>query len=319
MDRNLSLECIRVTEAAALSAAQWIGKGDNHKADQAAVNAMRIAFNSLQIRGRIVIGEGERDEAPMLFIGEEVGLGDGPEVDIAVDPLEGTTITALGGNNALAVAAVGEKGKFLNAPDTYMKKIAVGPSAKGSVDLTKSPTHNLQEIARAKEVQVKDLTVIILDRERHEDLIREVRESGARIRLISDGDVSAALATCWPDRGIDVLMGTGGAPEGVLAAAAMRSIGGDFQGQLAFRNNDERERALKMGIREPEKIFRMEELAGGDDVMFAATGVTNGDFLNGIRFFPGGAKTHSMIMRSGSGTIRTIEATHNFRKKPLRY
>lgn len=319
MDRNLALECVRVTEAAALSAAQWVGKGNNHKADQAAVNAMRIAFNEMRIRGRIVIGEGERDEAPMLYIGEEVGVGEGPEVDIAVDPLEGTTITAQGGTNALAVAAVGEKGKFLNAPDTYMNKIAVGPSAKGAIDLSKSPTENLRNIAEIKRIRVDELTVIILERDRHKELIREVREAGARIRLIQDGDVSAALATCWPNRGIDVLMGIGGAPEGVLAAAAMRSMGGEFQGRLAFRNDGEKERAKQMGISDLEKIYRTEELAGGSDVIFSATGVTNGEFLHGVRFTSGGATTHSIVMRSGTGTIRTVEATHNFRKKPLKY
>ncbi len=311
MDRNLALECVRVTEAAALSAARWVGRGDNNAADEAAVNAMRNVLNSLNIRGRVVIGEGERDEAPMLYIGEEVGSGEGPSVDIAVDPLEGTNITAQGGYNALAVLAIGKKGEFLNAPDTYMEKIAVGPSAKGAIDLTKTPTENLKNIAKAKGVSVPDLTVIILERDRHKELIAEVRQSGARIRLIQDGDVSAALATAFPDRGVDVLMGTGGAPEGVLAAAALRCVGGDIQGRLVFRNENEKERAYNMGIREFQKIYRTQELAGGD-VMFAATGVTNGDFLKGVRFFPGGAETHSMVMRSSTGTIRYLQATHNF-------
>ncbi|MBI5299011.1 MAG: class II fructose-bisphosphatase [Deltaproteobacteria bacterium] len=316
MDRNLALECVRVTEAAALSSARWVGKGKEKESDQAAVNAMRLTLNNLPIRGRIVIGEGERDEAPMLFIGEEVGAGKGPEVDIAVDPLEGTTITAQGRYNALAVIALANRGCFLNAPDTYMEKIAVGPDAKGTIDLTKSPTENLRNIAAAKKVSVEDLTVIILERERHKELIAEVRESGARIRLIQDGDISAALATCWPDRGVDVLMGTGGAPEGVLAAAALRCVGGDIQGRLVFRKEEEKERAKAMGIREFEKIYRIEELARGD-VMFAATGVTNGDFLKGVRFFPGGAATHSIVMRSSTGTIRYLEASHNFKtKKP---
>lgn len=317
-DRNLALECVRVTEAAALSAARWVGKGNNDAADQAAVNAMRTTFNRLAIKGRVVIGEGERDEAPMLYIGEEVGQGSGPEVDIAVDPLEGTTTTAEGGYNALSVIALGYKNHFLNAPDTYMQKIAVGPSAKGAIDLTKSPTANLKEIAKAKEVDVQDLTVIILLRDRHNELIREVRETGARIRLIRDGDVSAALATCWPGKGIDVLMGIGGAPEGVLSAAALRCLGGDFQGKLAFRNEEEKERAKNMGIKEFGKIYRLEELARGD-VTFAATGVTDGDFLDGVRFFTGGAATHSIVMRSHTGTIRLIEATHNFKTKPLAF
>lgn len=318
MDRNLALECVRVTEAAALSAARWVGKGDNNAADHAAVEAMRSSFNSLHIKGRVVIGEGERDEAPMLFIGEELGNGKGPEVDIAVDPLEGTTITAQGRYNALAVIAIAAKGNFLNAPDTYMEKIAVGPQGRGVIDLTLPPTQNLQRIAKAKNVAVSDLTVIILERDRHNKLVEEVRKAGARIRLIQDGDVSAALATCWSDRGVDVLMGIGGAPEGVLAAAALRCVGGDMQGRLVFRNEKEKERAREMGIREFEKIYRIEELAKGD-VMFAATGVTNGDFLKGVRFFPGGAETHSMVMRSTTGTVRTIKATHNFNVKPLSF
>lgn len=318
MDRNLALECVRVTEAAALSAARWVGRGDNNAADDAAVKAMRWAFKNLRIQGKIVIGEGERDEAPMLYIGEKVGSGEGPEVDVAVDPLEGTSITAQGRYNALSVVAIGNKGEFLNAPDTYMEKIAVGPAAKGAIDLVKSTTENLKNIARAKGCQVADLTAIILERDRHKELIREVRESGARIHLIQDGDVSAALATCWPDRGIDVLMGIGGAPEGVLAAAALRCVGGDIQGRLVFRNDKEKERALKMGIREFDKIYSIEELAGGD-VMFAATGVTNGDFLKGVRFFPSGASTHSVVMRSSTGTIRYLEATHNFQVKPFSF
>ena len=318
MDRNLALECVRVTEAAALSAARWVGKGDNDAADQAAVNAMRTTLNSLHIRGRVVIGEGERDEAPMLYIGEEMGDGGGPQVDIAVDPLEGTTITAQGGPNALAVIGIANKGEFLNAPDTYMEKIAVGPDAKGAIDLTKSPTENLKNIAKAKGVAIENLTVIILERDRHKELIAEVRASGARIRLIQDGDISAALATCFPDRGVDVLMGIGGAPEGVLAAAALRCVGGDIQGRLVFRNEIEKERAHAMGIRELQKIYRVHELAGGD-VMFAATGVTNGDFLKGVRFFPGGAKTHSMVMRSATGTVRYLEVTHNFDVKGLTF
>ncbi|MDO8528222.1 MAG: class II fructose-bisphosphatase [Deltaproteobacteria bacterium] len=318
MDRILSIECVRITEAAALSAARWIGKGKNDEADQAAVNAMRKTLSKLRIRGKIVIGEGERDEAPMLYIGEDVGSGEGPQVDIAVDPLEGTNMTAQGGNNALAVIALANKGEFLNAPDTYMEKIAVGPQAKGAIDLTLSATENLKNIAKAKGVSVQDLTVIILERDRHKELIREVREAGSCIRLIQDGDVSAALATCWPNRGVDVLMGTGGAPEGVLAAAALRCMGGDIQGRLVFRNEDEKTRAQAMGIREFQKIYRIQELAGGD-VVFAATGVTNGDFLKGVRFFPGGAETHSIVMRSATGTVRYVEATHNFNVKQLTF
>ena len=315
MDRNLAMEMARVTEAAAIAAARLMGRGNEKQADQVAVNAMRKALNGMKIRGRVVIGEGERDEAPMLYIGEEVGLGEGPEIDIALDPLEGTTITACGDNNALAVIAMADRGNFLHAPDTYMQKIAVGPEAKGVIDITRSPTENLNAIAAAKKCHIADLTVIILDRTRHKDLIAEVRQAGARIKLIRDGDVSAAIATCRPSRGVDVLMGIGGAPEGVLAAAALRCTGGDFQGKLAWRNEEEKERALKMGIEDLEKIYHMNDLAKGN-VMFAATGVTHGEFLKGVVFYGGGADTHSVVMRSETGTTRYIEATHNFVKKP---
>lgn len=315
MDRNLALEMIRVTEAAAIASARLMGRGNEKMADQAAVDAMRKALGSMRIRGTVVIGEGERDEAPMLYIGEEVGKGEGPEIDIALDPLEGTTITARGDHNALAVIAIADKGNFLNAPDTYMDKIAVGPEAVGVVDINRSPTSNLNAIAAAKRCHISDLTVIILDRSRHEDLIAEVRKAGARIKLIRDGDVSAAIATCRASRGVDVLMGIGGAPEGVLAAAAMRCMGGDFQGKLKFRNEEEKERAGRMGITDLDKVYKMDELAKGN-VMFAATGVTHGEFLKGVNFYGGGATTHSVVMRSETGTIRYIEATHNFVKKP---
>lgn len=315
MDRNLALEMIRVTEAAAIAAARLMGRGNEKKADEVAVNAMRKALNGMHIKGTVVIGEGERDEAPMLYIGEEVGKGDGPEIDIALDPLEGTTICARGDTNALAVIAMADKGNFLNAPDTYMEKIAVGPESAGVIDLTRSATDNLNAIAAAKKCHISDLTVIILDRDRHEDLITEVRKSGARIKLIRDGDVSGAIATCRPSRGVDVLMGTGGAPEGVLAAAALRCIGGDFQGKLKWRNDEEKERAKKMGVKDLDKVYKLDELASGN-VMFAATGVTHGEFLKGVVFYGGGATTHSVVMRSETGTIRYIEATHNFVKKP---
>jgi fructose-1,6-bisphosphatase II len=317
MDRNIGLEAVRLTEAAAIFSARLMGRGDEKAADQAAVDAMRKAFNEMAIRGEIVIGEGERDEAPMLYIGEKVGRGDAtdPEVDIALDPLEGTTITATGGPNALSVIAMADKGNLLNAPDTYMDKIAVGPGAKGAIDLTKSPSQNLRAIADRKGVYVDDLTVIILNRPRHEKLIAEVRSTGARIKLIGDGDVSAAIATCFPETGVDVLMGIGGAPEGVIAAAALRCCGGDMQGRLAFRNDKEIERAGKMGIKDVKKVFELEEMAKGN-VIFAATGVTNGDFLKGVRFFKGGAATHSVVMRSKSRTVRYIEATHSFEHKP---
>ncbi len=314
MDRNLALEMVRVTEAAAIASARLMGRGNEKEADQAAVNAMRRTLNSMAISGTVVIGEGERDEAPMLYIGERVGTGDGPKVDIALDPLEGTTITAVGGDNAVAVIAIADEGNFLNAPDTYMEKIAVGPDCRGIIDLDRTPTENLQHIAAAKRCNVSDLTVVILDRERHKELIEEVRTAGARIKLIRDGDVSAAIATCRESRGVDVLMGSGGAPEGVIAAAALRCTGGDMQGRLKFRNDSERERAKKMGIADLNKKYTLEELARGN-VMFAATGVTHGDFLKGVLFYGGGAETHSVVMRSETGTVRYIEARHDFRKK----
>lgn len=314
MDRNLALEVVRITEAAALSSARFMGRGDERAADQAAVDAMRKAFNAVAISGTVVIGEGERDEAPMLYIGEKVGCG-GPEVDIALDPLEGTTICANGAPNALSVIAIGERGKFLHCPDTYMDKIAVGASGKGVVDLDKSPTENLEALAEAKGTHIEDLTVIILYRPRHEALIKEVRQAGARIKLISDGDVSAAIATTKLETGIDILMGIGGAPEGVLAAAALRCVGGDMQGRLKPRNQEEIERAQAMGIKDIDRKLDIEDLAGGE-VMFAATGVTDGDYLRGVHFFAGGATTQSIVMRSKTHTIRVINATHFFDFKP---
>jgi len=315
MDRNLALETVRVTEAAAISAAKTVGRGDEKRSDQAAVEAMRAAFNRIDFRGRVVIGEGERDEAPMLFIGEQVGTGKGPEVDLAIDPLEGTTICAHGMANAIAVAAIAESGGFLHAPDVYMKKIAVSPPAKGKIDLSKSWTWNLERVAEALGRQISEVTVVILNRPRHEDLIAEVRKAGARIRLIQDGDVSAAIATCEPDSGIDVLFGTGGAPEGVIAAAALRCMDGDFQGQLLFRNDDEKSRASKMGISDFDRIYKLTELAKGN-VMFAATGVTTGAFLEGVNFFHNGCTTDSIVMRSETGTIRRMKARHRFDIKP---
>jgi fructose-1,6-bisphosphatase class II len=314
MDRNLALEAIRVTEAAALNCARLTGRGDETAADQAAVDAMRKAFDALAIDGTVVIGEGERDEAPMLYIGEKVGSG-GPKVDIALDPLEGTTICATGAPNALSVIAMGDGGNLLHCPDTYMEKIAAGPAGRGVIDLDKSPTENLRALAKAKGCAVEDLMVIILSRPRHEAIIKEVRQAGARIRLIGDGDVSAAIATTKPETGIDLLLGIGGAPEGVLAAAALRCVGGEFQGRLAPRNNEEIERAKKMGVTDIKKKFKIDELAAGD-VMFAATGVTDGDYLQGVHFFPGGATTQSVVMRSKTRTVRVINATHYFEHKP---
>ena len=314
VDRNLALEAVRVTEAAALAASRLMGRGDEKAADQAAVNAMRMTLGAVAIDGTVRIGEGERDEAPMLYIGEKVGAG-GPPIDIALDPLEGTTITAKGGPNALAVLAMAQDGGFLNAPDTYMDKIAVGGGLPDEVvDLDEEPKVNLRNLAKVKGVDVSDLVVCILDRPRHEDLIAKVRDAGARIVLIGDGDVSGVIATSRSDSGVDIYWGIGGAPEGVLAAAALRCIGGQFQGRLVFRNDDERTRAERCGITDFDRKYSLHELAGGD-VMFAATGVTDGNMLKGVRRFAGGATTQSMIMRSRTGTVRIIDATHNFTRK----
>ena len=316
MDRNIALEAVRLTEAAALAASKLMGRGDEKAADQAAVDAMRTALNSMHMQGTVRIGEGERDEAPMLYIGEEVGSGSGPKIDIALDPLEGTTITAKGGNNALAVIAMAEEGGFLNAPDTYMDKIAVGHGLpEGVVDLDESVEKNLNNLAKAKDVDIGDLVACVLDRPRHEEIIAKTREAGARIMLIGDGDVSGVIATSTEEAGVDIYMGTGGAPEGVLAAAALRCIGGQMQGRLVFRNDDERGRAQRLGITDFDQKYGLMELAGGE-TMFAATGVTMGTMLKGVRRFKGGATTHSLIMRSKSGTVRYIESEHHFDRKP---
>ncbi len=311
MDRNLALEAVRVTEAAALSASRLMGRGDEMAADQAAVDAMRNALNSLDIEGTVVIGEGERDEAPMLFIGEKVGKG-GPKIDIALDPLEGTTITAKGGNNALAVIAMAEEGGFLNAPDVYMDKIAIGAGLPDDiVDLDETPDRNLKQLSKALKKDLSDLLVCILDRPRHEELIKAVRAAGARIMLISDGDVSGVIATSEPSSGVDIYFGSGGAPEGVLAAAALRCIGGFFQGRLLFRNKDERRRAAHWKIEDLDRKYDILDLASGN-VMFAATGVTDGAMMNGVRRFADRAVTYSIVMRSKTGTVRHIETHHNF-------
>tara|TARA_R110000868_G_scaffold61524_4_gene186998 strand:- start:12670 stop:13554 length:885 start_codon:yes stop_codon:yes gene_type:complete len=292
-----------------------MGRGDEKVADQAAVDAMRKMLDSVECNATVVIGEGERDEAPMLYIGEKVGSGVGPELEIALDPLEGTTVCARGQENSISVMAIAEKGGLLHAPDTYMQKIAVGPEGKGVIDIKESALENLKRLAEVKKCRVQDLTAIILDRPRHVELIEEVRAAGARIQLIGDGDVAAALACCDANSGVDILMGIGGAPEGVIAAAAMRCMGGDFQGILKPRNNEEIERARKMGVEDINRVFHMEDLAKGN-VLFCATGVTDGTFLRGVKFKSWGAITHSMVMRSQSGTIRRIEAEHHFDKKP---
>lgn len=316
-DRNFALEAVRVTEAAALACSRLMGRGDEKKADQAAVNAMRESLNSLYINGTVVIGEGERDKAPMLYIGEKVGIASesAPEIDIALDPLEGTTICAKGGVNALAVVAMAEKGGFLHAPDVYMNKIAVGGHLpEGIIDIDDSPAKNLKNLAKAKKCDVSDLVVVILDRDRHKELIARVREAGARIQLIMDGDVAGVIATSRPEAGVDMYMGTGGAPEGVLAAAALRSIGGQMQGRLLFKTEEEKSRARRMGISDLSRVYQLEDMARGD-VMFAATGVTDGSMLRGVRRFPGGASTHSIVMRSKTGTVRVVQADHNFTRK----
>jgi fructose-1,6-bisphosphatase II / sedoheptulose-1,7-bisphosphatase len=315
VDRNLALELVRVTEAAALAASRWIGRGDKNAADGAAVDAMRKAFDTIDIEGTVVIGEGEMDEAPMLYIGEKIGLG-GPKVDIAVDPLEGTTICATGGPNSIATLAVAEHGGFLHAPDIYMDKIAVGPGLPdGVVHLDASPAENLRELARAKKCDINDLVVCTLGRDRHKHIIDACRAAGARIMLIPDGDVAGVIAVSQPEAGVDLYLGSGGAPEGVLSAAALRCIGGQMQGRLMYEDESQIARAREMGITDPNKIFSVEEMAKGN-VMFAATGVTTGPMLKGVRRTASAAYTHSIIMRSKTGTVRFIEAHHNFALKP---
>ncbi len=315
MDRDLALEVVRVTEEAAIAASAQMGRGDENAADRVAVDAMRWALNGLGIDGTVVIGEGERDEAPMLYIGEKVGVGTGPRVDIALDPLEGTTITARGGANALSVIAMANSGGFLHAPDVYMEKIAVGANyPDGLVQLDAPVAVNLANVASAKGCAIQDLVVCVLERPRHESIISDVRAAGARIMLIPDGDVSGVIATTQPQSGIDMYIGTGGAPEGVLAAAALRCIGGQMQGRLVIRNPDERQRAEKCGITDMNKIYTMQDMAHGD-VMFAATGVTDGAMLRGVRRVGDRVCTYSLVMRSKSGTVRYIEAHHNIGRK----
>ena len=315
MERNLALEVVRSTEAAALAAARFIGKGDERMADRVAAEAMRSALNAIAMDGKIVVGEGSPDTAEMLYAGEIVGAGVGPEVDVALDALEGSLICATGGPNSLACVALSERGKILRCPDTYMDKIACGPQGRGIIDLDKSPSDNLKALAEAKKVYVEDLKVAILDRPRHEKLIAEVRRAGAGIKLLTAGDLSAGIATTRPEGEVDMLIGIGGAHQGVLAAAAIRSAGGDMQCRFAPRNEREAEACLAAGILDLRRKFMLEELAG-DNVMFAATGVTTGDYLRGVRFFSGGAMTNSVVMRSKTRTIRFIEAIHHFDFKP---
>ncbi len=316
MDRNFALEAVRVTEAAALASSHWTGRGQEKAADQAAVNAMREALNGLTIDGTVVIGEGERDKAPMLYIGEKVGTGVGPRIDIALDPLEGTTLCATCGPNSLAVVAMAEHGGFLHAPDVYMDKIAVGGGLpEGVVDLDASVATNVSNLAKAKGKEVSELTVVILKRDRHAEKIAKLREAGCRVQLIPDGDVAGVIATATAATGVDMYLGIGGAPEGVLAAAALRCIGGQMQGRLLFDGEDEqKERALRMGITDLNRKYSLTEMARGE-VMFAATGVTDGAMLKGVKRWAGGASTHSIVMRSATGTVRWIEAQHNFGMK----
>ncbi|GLV24340.1 class II fructose-bisphosphatase [Sphingobium sp. Cam5-1] len=318
LDRVLVLEMVRVTEAAAIAASKLIGRGDEKAADAAAVEAMRMAFNDLYMDGTVVIGEGERDEAPMLYIGEKVGnaIGSGPKIDIALDPLEGTTITAKAGPNALAVLAISEEGGLLNAPDVYMEKLAVGPGyPDGIIDLNRPVRENVEAVAKAKGVHPHEIIVCVLDRPRHEKLIAELRAIGCGIMLIPDGDVAGVIATTDPETNIDIYMGSGGAPEGVLACAALRCVGGQFKGKLLFRNDDERARAFKWGITDLDKVYDLKELAKGDCI-FAATGVTDGSLLAGVKRLPGGKlTTDSVVMRASTGTVRWVKGEHHLDRK----
>ena len=313
LDRVLVLEMVRVTEAAAIAASQWIGRGDNDAADAAAVEAMRMALNELPMCGTVVIGEGERDEAPMLYIGEKVGCaeGEGPKIDIALDPLEGTSLTAKAGPNALAVLAIAENGCLLNAPDTYMEKLAIGPGCPaGTIDLNRSVSDNVRAIAKAKGVDAKDITACVLDRDRHDAIVAELRALGCGVRLIPDGDVAGVIATADPNTGIDVYIGTGGAPEGVLAAAALRCVGGQMQGRLVFRNDDEVARARRWGIEDLERIYDLEDMAKGDCI-FAATGVTDGSLLEGVHRRKDCVTTESIVMRASTGTVRRVSTEYH--------
>jgi fructose-1,6-bisphosphatase II len=314
MDRNLSLELARVTEAAALMAGRWMGRGDKEAADQAAVDAMRQVLDTIQMAGEVVIGEGDKDEAPMLYTGERVGCADEPKVDIAVDPIDGTRLLALGMPNSITVVAVAEHDSLYQWQDiAYMEKIAVGPEAVGAINIDKSVTENLQSVARAKHREVQDLTVVVLDRPRHESIVSEVRQAGARIKLITDGDVAGALMAAMPGTGIDVLMGIGGSPEAVIAACALKCVGGDMQCRLWPRNDDERRRADEQNI-DVGQILTLDDLVSSNNVLFAATGITDGELLEGVGYIPDGATTHSLVMRAKSGTVRYIHSTHRLSK-----
>lgn len=314
MDRELSMEFVRVTEAAAVACGRLIGKGDKNGADGLAVDAMRQMFDTVNISGTVVIGEGEMDEAPMLYIGEKVGAG-GPEVDIAVDPVEGTNLTAKGQNGAIAVIAIAPKGCLLHAPDMYMDKIAVGPRAKGCIDINAPVKENLARVAKALDREIADLNVVVLDRERHADIIREVREAGARISLITDGDVNPVVEACVEGSGVHMYIGRGGAPEGVLAAVAVKCLGGDMQGRLYPEDEEQLKRCHEMGIVDVNQVLTLEDMVKGDDCMFTATAITNCNMLNGLRFFNGGVRTHTISARYKTGTVRFVDAIHNLERK----
>lgn len=309
MDRTLSLEFARVVEAAALRSGRLLGRGQKDEADGLAVDAMRQAFDSVRISGTVVIGEGEIDEAPMLYIGEHVGAG-GPEVDIAVDPIEGTNLIAKGQNGAIAVMAIAEKGGLLHAPDMYMEKICVGPRGAGAIDITKSLTENIQNVAAKMGRKVDEINLVMLDRERHQGLMKEARDLGARIMLISDGDVNPAMECCIEGSGVHMVVGTGGAPEGVLAAAALKCVGGDMQARLKPESDEEIRRCHEMGIKDVNQVLTLNDLVRSDDVIFAATAITRGNLLNPIQYFPGGARTHTIVMRSKTGTVRFLDTIH---------
>jgi fructose-1,6-bisphosphatase II len=318
MERELALEVVRVTEMAALNSARWMGLGKKMEADDAATKAMRSMFDTMQIDGTVVIGEGEMDEAPMLYIGEKLGTGHAPQVDVAVDPLEGTNIVANGMWNAMSVIAIAPTGTLLHAPDMYMEKIAVGPKAKGKVHLDQTVKENLEAVAKATDKRITDVVAILLDRPRHQGIIDEIRSAGARIKLITDNDVAAALNTAFDETGVDILIGTGGAPEGVLAAAALKCMGGDVQGRLVPENEEQLRRCREMGIEDVTKVLNLDDLVRGDDAIFAATGVTEGELLRGVRFMGNSrARTHSVVMRAKTGTVRFVEAVHDLSRKPL--
>jgi fructose-1,6-bisphosphatase II len=315
MERSLSMELVRVTEAAAIASARWMGRGKKDEADDAATTAMRNVFDTVPMKGTVVIGEGEMDEAPMLYIGEKLGNGYGQRVDVAVDPLEGTNIVAAGTWNALAVIAIADHGCLLNAPDMYMDKIAVGPESVGKIDINASVTDNLKAVAKAKGKDIEDIVATVLHRDRHQHIIDEIRDAGARIKLISDGDVAAAINTAFDHTGVDILFGSGGAPEGVLAAVALKCLGGEIQGKLLPQNEEEKVRCEKMGL-DVNKVLMMDDLVKGDDAIFAATGVTDGELLKGVQFTGTSGTTHSVVMRAKSGTVRFIDGRHSLKKKP---